>query len=164
MLKNNQIIRNSLVWRGPVEVKAQNNTVYSHPRWLPPVHVGTVSTLLLELPTYWCALQETWASLVVQIVKFDPWVGKIPWRRGWLPTPLFLPREFHGQKNLAGYSPWGHKESDMTEWLRTGAQIQGCSWCKALQNVASALHNNQPKLAAEHSNPPISAHVNNWKE
>ena len=37
--------------------------------------------------------------------KFDPWVGKIPWRRAWQPTPVFLPGEFHGQKNLAGYRP-----------------------------------------------------------
>ena len=46
---------------------------------------------------------------------FDPWVGKIPWRRAWQPTPVFLPGEFHGQRNLAGYSPWGHKESDTSE-------------------------------------------------
>ena len=37
------------------------------------------------------------------------------WRREWQPTPVFLPGEFHGQRNLAGYSLWGHKESDMTE-------------------------------------------------
>ena len=48
---------------------------------------------------------------------FDPWVGKIPWRRAWQPTPVFLPGEFHGQRSLVGYSPWGHKESDMTERL-----------------------------------------------
>ena len=35
---------------------------------------------------------------------FDPWVGKMPWRRAWQPTPVFLPREFHGQTSLAGYS------------------------------------------------------------
>ena len=46
---------------------------------------------------------------------FDPWVGKIPWRRAWQPTPVFLPGESHGQRKLAGYSPWGHKELDMTE-------------------------------------------------
>ena len=44
---------------------------------------------------------------------FDPRIGKIPWRRQWQPTPVFLPREFHGQRSLVGYSPWGHKESDM---------------------------------------------------
>ena len=46
---------------------------------------------------------------------FNPWVGKIPWRREWLPTPVYLPGEFYGQRSLAGYSPWGCKESDMTE-------------------------------------------------
>ena len=46
---------------------------------------------------------------------FDPWVGKIPWRRKWKLTPVFLLRKSHGQRSLMGYSPWGHKESDMTE-------------------------------------------------
>ena len=46
--------------------------------------------------------------------RFDPWVGKIPWRREWLPTPVFLPGESHAQRSLVGYSPWGHKDSDMT--------------------------------------------------
>ena len=36
---------------------------------------------------------------------FDPWIGKIPWRRAWQPTPVFLPGEFHGQRSLEGYSP-----------------------------------------------------------
>ena len=44
----------------------------------------------------------------------DPWVGKIRWRREWQPTPVFLPGEFHGQRSLVGYSPWGRKESDTT--------------------------------------------------
>ena len=48
---------------------------------------------------------------------FDPWVGKIPWRREWLPTPVFLTGEFHEHKSLVGYSPWGCKESYMTERL-----------------------------------------------
>ena len=46
---------------------------------------------------------------------FDPWVGKIPWRREWQPTPVFLPGESHGQRRLAGYSPWGLKGLDLTE-------------------------------------------------
>ena len=65
-------------------------------------------------------LQQSWASLMAQLVKnlqcgrpgFDPWVGKIPWRRERLPTPGFWPGEFHGL-----YSPWGGKESDTTERL-----------------------------------------------
>ena len=44
-------------------------------------------------------------------------VGKIPWRRKWQPTPVFLPGKSHGQRSLVGYSPWGCKESDMTEQL-----------------------------------------------
>ena len=43
---------------------------------------------------------------------------KIPWRRGWLPTPVFWPGELHGQRSLAGYSPWGHREADSTEQLK----------------------------------------------
>ena len=43
---------------------------------------------------------------------FDPWVWKIPWRRAWLPTPVFLPGEYHGRRSLSGYSPRGLKESD----------------------------------------------------
>ena len=50
---------------------------------------------------------------------FDPWVGKIPWRRKWQPTPVFLSGKSHGQRSLAGCSPWGHKESDMTEHIHT---------------------------------------------
>ena len=44
-----------------------------------------------------------------------PGVRKIPWRRKWQPTPAFLPRKSHGPRSLAGYNPWGRKESDMTE-------------------------------------------------
>ena len=69
-------------------------------------------------------LQYSWVSLVAQMVKNLPavretWIwslgGEIPWRREWLPTPGFLPGELHGQRSLAGYRPWGPKESDMTE-------------------------------------------------
>ena len=52
------------------------------------------------------AMKETW---------FDLWVGKIPWRKKRLPTPVFLPGKFHGQRSLVGYSSWGHTESDTTE-------------------------------------------------
>ena len=46
---------------------------------------------------------------------FNPWVRKIPWRRQWQPTPGFLLRKSHGWRSLEGYSPWGCKESDITE-------------------------------------------------
>ena len=50
---------------------------------------------------------------------FDPWVGRIPWRRKWKPTPVFLPGKFHGQRSLVGYSPWDHRESDTTKHVHT---------------------------------------------
>ena len=53
---------------------------------------------------------------------FDPWVKEIPWRRKWQPTPVFLPGVSHGQRSLAGYSPWDCKESDTSEWLSTHTQ------------------------------------------
>ena len=49
--------------------------------------------------------------------RFDPWVGKIPWRRKWQPTPVFLPGKSHGWRSLIDYSPWGRKGSDMPERL-----------------------------------------------
>ena len=74
-------------------------------------------------------LKHNWASQVGLVVKnltanagdmrlgFNPWVGKVPWRRAWQPTPVFLPGQFHGQRSLAGYSLCGCKESDTTERL-----------------------------------------------
>ena len=47
--------------------------------------------------------------------EFDPWVWKIPWRRAWQPTPVFLPGESRGQRSMAGYSPHGCKKLDRTE-------------------------------------------------
>ena len=56
----------------------------------------------------------SWSRICLKCRRpgFDPWVGKIPWRREWQPTPVFWPGEFH-----RFYSPWGHKELDMTEQL-----------------------------------------------
>ena len=69
--------------------------------------------------------------------RFYPWVGKIPWRREWLSTPVFLPGKSHGQRSLAGYSPWGQKESDTTEQLTQTLQIPvlgySFSECDSLQ-------------------------------
>ena len=64
-------------------------------------------------PTCWCRRHRR--------CEFYLWVGKIPWRRTWQPTLVFLPEEFRGQKSLVGYSPWGRKESDTTEVLSTRA-------------------------------------------
>ena len=53
----------------------------------------------------------------VQKTQVQSLVRKMPWRRAWQPTPVFLPAEFHEQKNVTSYSPWGGKELDMTEGL-----------------------------------------------
>ena len=50
--------------------------------------------------------------------RFDPRVGKIPWRRKWKLTPVFLPEKSHRQRTLEGYSPWGHKQTRLTlSWI-----------------------------------------------
>ena len=59
---------------------------------------------------------------------FNPWVGKIPWRRAWQPTPVFLSGESHGQRSLAGYSPLGCRESDTTERLNSNSKPLWMPW------------------------------------
>ena len=59
---------------------------------------------------------------------FNSWVGKIPWRRKWQPIPVFLPGKSHRQRSLAGYSPWGHKESDTTERLPPHIFMHRCMY------------------------------------
>ena len=55
--------------------------------------------------------------------RFDPWVGKIPWRRKWQPTPVSLSGKSHGQRRLVGYSPWGCRELGMTEQRSTHCHV-----------------------------------------
>ena len=74
----------------------------------------TLHNIPMILP-YWLRRQRI--CLQCGRGRFDPWVGKIPWRREWQPTLVLLPGEPHGQRSLVDYSPWGHKESDMTELL-----------------------------------------------
>ena len=77
--------------------------------------------LRLKLSRVGASLLAQWQRIRLQCRRrgFHPWVGKIPWRREWLPTPVFLPGESHRQKSLVGYSPWGRKESYVTEWLNS---------------------------------------------
>ena len=67
---------------------------------------------LLGWRSWWRTRCQWWRH---KICGFDPWVGKVPWRRKWPPTPVCLPGESHGQRSPAGYSPRGHKEPDATE-------------------------------------------------
>ena len=73
---------------------------------LTSLKASLVAQLVKNLPT----LQETW----VQSLGWED-----PWGREWQPTPVFLPGELHGQRNLVGYRPCSHEESDTTKWLIT---------------------------------------------
>ena len=81
----------------------------------------TAVLLFMESFQFWdakCKLGlPCWLRIHLQCrrSRFNSWVGKISWRREWQPTPVFLPGESHEQRNLVGYTPWGHKESDTTE-------------------------------------------------
>ena len=81
-----------------------------------------VFILIYGLPWWLCVKESTCQC---RRPGFNPCVGKVPWRRDWQPTPVFLPGEFHGQRSLVGYSPWGHKELDITERL-TYTHPSGC--------------------------------------
>ena len=75
--------------------------------------------------------------------RFDPWVEKIPWKREWLPTPVFLLTELLGQRSLVGYSPWGHKS-------------QGHNW------EANAFTPCPPPPPAPHQSPTMAEQLGQW--
>ena len=101
-------------------LQCRNSQVGFNPGWIPGLGRSAGERI-------GCSLQYSLVSLVAQLVKnppsgrpvFNLWVGKIPWRRERIPTPGFWPREFHGL-----YSPWGHKESDKTEWLSLSLSVR----------------------------------------
>ena len=74
---------------------------------------------------------------------FNPWVGKMPWRREWQTIPIVLPGEFHEQRSLAGYSRRSRKELDITEW--TDASELWC-WRRLLRVPWTARRSNQSIL------------------
>ena len=105
-------------------------TAYLNMKVVPSLpHSGQLKTLIEGTLSFWLQKQKLefgWVPLVAQMIRiclqcrrpgFNPWVGKISWRREWLPTPVFLPGESYGERSLVGYSPWGHKELDTTEQL-----------------------------------------------
>ena len=61
-------------------------------------------------------------------IPLYPWVRKIPWRRAWQPTSVFLPGESHGQRSLAGYSLWGHKSQTWLKPLSMQSGVYICTW------------------------------------
>ena len=81
---------------------------------LQPTHLALIN-LFKGLPWWLSGKRICLQCRSHRSCKFDLWVTKIPWRRKWQPTPVFLPGEFHGRRNLAGYRPQGCKESETTE-------------------------------------------------
>ena len=65
--------------------------------------------------------------------KFNPWVRKIIWRRAWPPTPVSSPGEAQGQRSLAGYSPWGHRDAAARRGWSGSACM--CSICTGLKSI-----------------------------
>ena len=84
--------------------------IFSHVSWL---FVFLMAQMAKNLP-------------MMQEPRFNPWVRKIPQRRKWLPTPVFLPGGFYGQRSLVGYSPRGRKELDTPEQLTHISSLENC--------------------------------------
>ena len=106
------------------------------PAILVPACASSIPAFCMMYSAYKLNKQVTIYSLDILLFQFGVWgsvskesahnvedpgstpgPGRCPWRRKWQPTPVFLPEEFYGWRSLVGYSPWGHKESDMTETL-----------------------------------------------
>ena len=85
----------------------------------------TQPALMRSIGDSWGSLVAQWYRVLLQCRRseFNPWVRKIPWKRAWHPTPVFLLRKSHGQRSLAGYGPWGHKESDTSETTEPALEI-----------------------------------------
>ena len=79
-----------------------------------------------KLPRLYSSKKSTCQCKRCRRHEFDPWIGKILWRRKWKPTPAVLPRESHGQKSQAGCSPWGRVESGTTGHIAHVPFFTGC--------------------------------------
>ena len=98
------------------------------------------------------AMKETQEIWVQSLGQEDPW------KRKWQPTPVFLPGKSHGQRSLEGYSPWGHKELDMTEhkllngvWHTVGIQQKG-NYHVVLLMVKNLIGESLSKQQPQYSN------------
>ena len=83
-----------------------------------------------ELPRWYSVKKSACQCRRCNRQRFHPWVKKIPRNRKWQPTPVFLPGKFHGQRSLAGYSPWDRKELNTTECVHARVEVHAPSrWC-----------------------------------
>ena len=106
---------------------------------------------LLDFPGGTSGKESTCQCMRCQRRRLDLWVGKIPWRKEWQPTPLFLSGKPTGQRSLAGCSPWGHKELDMTEYTHTHTHTQIIDTCNLMDaNQKHLAERSQPLLPKKH--------------
>ena len=105
----------SVFWKRGVAGRFRNTTanvlMFPASLWLRRIFPWVCSETLSRTwwDDVWTWPDKWWIHLRCRIPGFDPWVGKIPQRRAWQPTPVFLPAESHGRRSLVGYSPWGLK-------------------------------------------------------
>ena len=91
---------------------------------------------------------------------FNPWVGKIHWRRKWQPTPVFLLGESHVQRSLAGYSPWGRKELDVTEANQHACVIKQAGYLSCC--LALCFLSSQVRVEKNRVEIPSSSHTEDF--
>ena len=94
--------------------------------------------------------QQSRICLLCRRPGFDPWVGKMPWRRAWQPTPVFLPRESHGQRSLAGCHPVTQSRTQL-KWLNSSSSSSRLSTRETLNNFSQ----DQETLAYGPASPSI---------
>ena len=126
--------------------------------FLPSIITGRLSTIWAtrDADNWSCPFRiPNWTSLVAQTVRrlptmWETWVRSLgredSWRRKWQPTPVLLPGKSHGRRSLVGCSPWGLKESDMTEWLHFFSLPNGAlspTWRCELIGSSQSCHSNQ---------------------
>ena len=97
---------------------AKKGTIFCLPTWVNYM----ISMSISGLPRWLSGKESVCQCRWPRRHRFNPWAGKIPWRRKWQPSIVFLLGKSHGQRSLVGCSPWGCKESDMTEHTHM------CSW------------------------------------
>ena len=102
------LICSSVVWCG-LHVSGVQGTVLSTMDWI------KISPNLQGLPRWHSDKESACQCRRHKRHGFKPWVRKLPWSRKWQFIPVFLPGKFHGQRSLAGYSPWSHNQSDTTD-------------------------------------------------
>ena len=149
-----------------------HNDHHSKSGWHPTLH----SYHIFDFPG---GLDSKVSCLQCRRPGFDPWVGKILWRRKWQPTPVLLPGKSHGQRNVVGYCPRGRKELDMTERLhflslslvmRTleAKRFQWFSWSTAdpRPEFRSVESHSAPLLPSSTTSQPLSGPVcsGQWEE